>query len=216
MSLPCCRSHPRWRRQLSLLSLLQIINDIKANQQQCLRMEGKWDDAPQSLLENILEFEVTLLPIRDIMLRAAQAKWIGRLMAKSSIRGALLPTTEGRGYLESLIEIHYAIGSTKGDSTKPLIITDKDTITSPVEFPELLPQSSAGSLSESTVSTFEFENIRCSSESTDSFTLPTEEELFLTSLNGETDVFGSDVLVRKANRKAVSWFAGTSEVQAGG
>lgn len=55
-----------------LLSILQIINDIKANQQECLRlahraahlltalgrrMEGKWDDAPQSLLENIREFE---------------------------------------------------------------------------------------------------------------------------------------------------------------
>lgn len=47
--------------------------DIKANQQECVRlahraaqllmalgrrMEGKWDDAPQSLLENIREFEV--------------------------------------------------------------------------------------------------------------------------------------------------------------
>jgi hypothetical protein len=112
-----------------------------------------------------------------------------------------------------LIEIHYAIGSTKGDcSTKPLRITDENTVMSPVEFPEpLLPQSSAGSLSESTVSSFEFESLRSSSESTDSFTLveadsealitnsesetpailePTEEELFLADLGGETDEFG--------------------------
>ncbi len=47
--------------------------DIKSNQQECFRlahraarlltalgrrMEGKWDDAPESLLENIREFEV--------------------------------------------------------------------------------------------------------------------------------------------------------------
>lgn len=47
--------------------------DIKANQEGCFhlahraacllttlgrRMEGKWDDAPESLLENIREFEV--------------------------------------------------------------------------------------------------------------------------------------------------------------
>ena len=47
--------------------------DIKTNQQECFRlahraahlltalgrrMEGKWDDAPESLLENIREFEV--------------------------------------------------------------------------------------------------------------------------------------------------------------
>ena len=47
--------------------------EIKSNQQECIRlahraarlltalgqrMEGKWDDAPESLLENIREFEV--------------------------------------------------------------------------------------------------------------------------------------------------------------
>ncbi|KAI0260478.1 hypothetical protein BGY98DRAFT_1104650 [Russula aff. rugulosa BPL654] len=55
-----------------LLSVLQIIADVKTNQQDCVqfaqraarllmdlgrRMEGKWEDAPQSLLENILELE---------------------------------------------------------------------------------------------------------------------------------------------------------------
>ncbi|KAF8266686.1 hypothetical protein EI94DRAFT_1786796 [Lactarius quietus] len=250
-----------------LLSILQIISDIKTNQQECFRlahraarlltglgqrMEGKWDDAPESLLENIREFEVTLLSIRDFMLRAAQTKWIGRLIAKSSIQDALLHYDQQLRdaamsfQLASLIEIHYAIGSTKRDSsTNPPKITDEDTVTSPVEFPEpLISQSSAVALSESTVSSFEFEDIRCSSESTgSSFSLveaepealittsepqtpaipePTQEELFLADLSGETDEFGfrryhqSDVIVRKANRKAVGWFAGTSEAQAGG
>ncbi|KAI9451413.1 hypothetical protein BJY52DRAFT_1419138 [Lactarius psammicola] len=249
-----------------LLAILQIINDIKINQQECFRlahraarllmalgrrMEGKWDDAPESLLENIREFEVTLLSIRDFMLRAAQTKWIGRFMAKSSIQDALLHYEQQLGdaamsfQLASLIEIHYAIGSAKGDpSTKPPGITGEDIVTSPVEFPE--PLSSQLSTSESTISTFEFvnQNTRCSTESTDSsFTFveagpealvtesesqtpaipePTEEELFLADLSGETDEFGfrryhhSDVIVRKANRKAVGWFAGTSEAQAGG
>ena len=35
-------------------------------------------------------FFSTLLSIRDFMLRAAQTKWIGRFMAKSSIQDALL------------------------------------------------------------------------------------------------------------------------------
>ncbi|KAH9017393.1 hypothetical protein EDB85DRAFT_2294882 [Lactarius pseudohatsudake] len=244
-----------------LLAILQIVNDIKANQQECLRlahraarlltalgrrMEGKWDDAPESLLENIREFEVTLLSIRDFMLRAAQTKWIGRFMAKSSIQDALLRYEEQLRdaamsfQLASLIEIHYAIGS----STKSLRITGEDIVMSPVEFPE--PLLSQLSMSESTVSTFDFvdQNTRCSRESTESsFTFveadlealvtdsesqtpaipePTEEELFLSDLSGETDEFGfrryhqSDVIVRKANRKAVGWFAGISEAQAGG
>ena len=104
----------------------------------------------------------------------------------------------------------------KGDiSTKPLGITGEDIVPSPVEFPEpLLSQWSTGSQSESTVSTFEFENIRSSSESTESsFTFveaeadpealvtkfesqtpaipePTEEEVFLADLSEETDEFG--------------------------
>ncbi|KAH9003771.1 hypothetical protein EDB86DRAFT_2273783 [Lactarius hatsudake] len=249
-----------------LLAILQIVNDIKANQQECFRlahraarlltalgrrMEGKWDDAPESLLENIREFEVTLLSIRDFMIKAAQTKWIGRFMAKSSIQDALLRYEEQLRdaamsfQLASLIEIHYAIGSAKGDSsTKSLGITGEDIVTSPVEFPE--PLSSQLSMSESTVSTFDLvdQNTRCSRESTESsFTFveadpevlvtdsesqtptipePTEEELFLSDLSGETDEFGfrryhqSDVIVRKANRKAVGWFAGTSEAQAGG
>ena len=113
-----------------------------------------------------------------------------------------------------MIEIHYAIGSTKGDSsTKPLRVTDDDIVTSPVEFPEpLLSQSSIGSLSESTVSSLEFENLRCSSESMESsfsyveadpetvvtksesqtpaIPEPTEEEVFLANLSEETDEFG--------------------------
>lgn len=252
-----------------LLTILQIITDIKTNQQECFRlahraarllmalgrrMEGKWDDAPESLLENIREFETTLLSIRDFMLKAAQTKWIGRFMAKSSIQDALsqydqqLRDAAMSFQLASLIEIHYAIGSSReNSSTKPLRITGEDIVTSPVEFPEpLISQSAARSMSESIVSTFEPVNqsTRCSSESTDSsFTFveadpesfvtesepqapaipePTEEELFLADLSGETDEFGfrryhqSDVIVRKANRKAVGWFAGTSEAQAGG
>ncbi|KAI0274118.1 hypothetical protein BGY98DRAFT_996111, partial [Russula aff. rugulosa BPL654] len=55
-----------------LHSVLQIIADVKTNEQDCVRlarraarllmdlgrrMEGKWEDAPQSLLENTRELE---------------------------------------------------------------------------------------------------------------------------------------------------------------
>jgi hypothetical protein len=107
-----------------------ISQDIKTNQQDCVRlaqraarllmdlgrrMEGKWEDAPQSLLENIRELEAwvsrtralsslptphvllffrgflrTLLSMRDFMLKAAQTKWISRLVAKTRIQEALM------------------------------------------------------------------------------------------------------------------------------
>ncbi|KAI0274117.1 hypothetical protein BGY98DRAFT_1099198 [Russula aff. rugulosa BPL654] len=79
--------------------------DIKTNQQGWVQlvqraahllmdlgrhMEGKWEDAPRSLLENIRELEATLLSIRDFMLKAAQTEWISRLVAKTSIQEPLM------------------------------------------------------------------------------------------------------------------------------
>jgi hypothetical protein len=45
--------------------------------------------APSLMFTGVFFFS-TLLSIRDFMLRAAQTKWIGRFMAKSSIQDALL------------------------------------------------------------------------------------------------------------------------------
>ncbi|KAH9958780.1 hypothetical protein BC827DRAFT_551513 [Russula dissimulans] len=244
-----------------LLSILQIIADIKANQQECVRlaqraarllmalgrrMEGKWEDAPPSLLENICEFEATLLSIRDFMLKAVQTKWINRLVAKNSIQDSLirydqqLQDAAMSFQVSSLIEIHYAMGIRGGaPSSDPPRITDEDIVTSPIESPEILsswdgstavssfevmkhPRDSAGSsFSSFTLVDADPEALEPESESP-ATPGPTEEEEFLANMSGDTDEFGfrryhqSDVIIRKANRKAVGWFAGTSEAQAAG
>ncbi|KAI9509001.1 hypothetical protein F5148DRAFT_1283415 [Russula earlei] len=246
-----------------LLSILQIISDIKANQQDCIRlaqraarllvavgqrMEGKWEEAPQSLLENIREFEAMLLSIRDFMLKAAQAKWISRFVAKASIQDELMQYDQQLRdaamafQVSSLIEIHYAMGIMSGCSSKEAPrITDEDVVTSPTEASEVLSSLNV-SKSEFSASSFEVvkqsrgsigssfalidadtEALEPESESSPPATpVPTEEEEFLANINGDTDEFGfrryhqSDVIVRKANRKAVGWFSGTSEAQAGG
>ncbi|KAI0295110.1 hypothetical protein B0F90DRAFT_1670229 [Multifurca ochricompacta] len=245
-----------------LLAIIQIIADIKVNQEDCLRlaqraarlltaigqrMDGKWEDAPQSLLESIREFEATLLSIRDFMFKAAQTKWISRFVAKTNIQDALvqydqqLRDAATSFQVASLIEIHYAIGAMKGGSAKNLsTITDAEVVTSPIESLETRPlscstlESSFESIrrsrdsTESTISSFTFvdadpENLVPESDAQPpALPVPTEEEEFLDGINGETDEFGfrryhqSDVIVRRANRKAVGWFAGTSEAQAAG
>ncbi|KAI0255628.1 hypothetical protein BJV78DRAFT_1279363 [Lactifluus subvellereus] len=240
-----------------LLAILQIIADIKTNQQDCLRlaqraarllmvlgrrMEGKWDDAPQSLLENIREFEVTLLSIRDFMLKATQTTWINRFMAKTSIQDALLQYDQQLRdaamsfQVASLIEIHYAMRGVS--SNNPSRTTDGENITNPIESLEALSSSLGKSTLECSVSSFELaKQSRDYAESTvSSFSfveadpgclepaipVPAEEEEFLANITGDVDEFGfrryhqSDVILRKGNRKAVGWFAGTSEAQAGG
>ncbi|KAH9977429.1 hypothetical protein BJV74DRAFT_888489 [Russula compacta] len=249
-----------------LLSILQIIADIKTNQQDCVRlaqraarllmalgrrMEGKWEDGPQSLLENIREFEATLLSIRDFMLKAAQTKWISRFVAKTSIQDALMQYDQQLRdaamsfQVSSLIEIHYALGTMSGASSNyPPRIANEDIVTSPIESPEPT-EALCGSAFDCSISSFEvvnrFRSSTGSSHSSCTFVqpdseapepesespppptpVPTEEEEFLANMNGDTDEFGfrryhqSDVIIRKANRKAIGWFAGTSEAQAGG
>ena len=109
-----------------------------------------------------------------------------------------------------MIEIHYA----RDSSTKPPRITGEDIVPNPLEFPEPLLSTRQPDLRlNSRHILLEIENIRCSSESTefsstfveaeaDPETLvtksefqspaipePTEENVFLADLGGETDEY---------------------------
>ncbi|ETW79605.1 hypothetical protein HETIRDRAFT_445465 [Heterobasidion irregulare TC 32-1] len=90
---------------LAILGTVQASEAVKSNRDDCFRlarraarllidlgrrMEGKWENAPPALLENVREFERTLISIRDFMLGAAQVKWIDRFLQKSDIEAAIL------------------------------------------------------------------------------------------------------------------------------
>ncbi|KAI0028953.1 hypothetical protein K488DRAFT_57492, partial [Vararia minispora EC-137] len=116
--------------------------EVKANKAECARlayrasrmlldlgrrMEGKWDNAPAALLENVQEFERTLVHIRDFMTTASEEKWIRRFLAKGNFQDAVndfstqLDTAAQAFQLASLIEIHYMVGR----SLQPASISDE-------------------------------------------------------------------------------------------
>ncbi|KAI0288481.1 hypothetical protein BC826DRAFT_1037908 [Russula brevipes] len=87
-----------------VLSILQIISDVKTNQQGCIllvqrtigmlvflqkHMEGK-RDAPQSLLDDIREFEDTLRSIHKFMFQLTKMNSFRRGLEKSRIQDELL------------------------------------------------------------------------------------------------------------------------------
>ncbi|TFY77092.1 hypothetical protein EWM64_g6919 [Hericium alpestre] len=112
-----------------VLTILETVRDVKSNQQDCSRlsrraarllvdlanrMEGKWETAPKALIENVREFERTLVCIRDFMKDMAHANWVNRILSKSSIEAALddfnyaLEESARAFQIASLIEIHHA------------------------------------------------------------------------------------------------------------
>ncbi|KAJ7656678.1 hypothetical protein B0H17DRAFT_358540 [Mycena rosella] len=78
-------------------------------------MSGRWDQAPPSLIKNLARFQETLESILNFMRQAASAKWVSRLLRKTSIQAALSQYHEelndaARSFqISSLIEIHYAL-----------------------------------------------------------------------------------------------------------
>ncbi|KAI0270395.1 hypothetical protein BC834DRAFT_967197 [Gloeopeniophorella convolvens] len=247
-----------------VLTILKTIADIKINQLECFRlarrtarlltdlgrrMKGKWEDAPESLLENIRDFEITLLSIQDFMLKASQTKWISRFVGKTGIEDSLmhyeqlLEDAAMSFQVSSLIEIHYALGAIKGTTSNNVAeVTGDEFVTSPIsDSLEALPPPTSRSMStlvsedagswdrprdstDSTTSSFllvECDAVNVVQEEPET-PRPTEEDEFLATLSEEADEFGfrryhqSDVIVRKANRKAVGWFSGTSEAQVAG
>ncbi|KAI0041685.1 hypothetical protein FA95DRAFT_1640934 [Auriscalpium vulgare] len=258
-----------------VLTIIQMVADIKINQNDCVRlarraarllvdlgkrMEGKWDDAPRALLDNIADFEITCISIRDFMQKASEGSWFSRFVSKAMIETALtdyerqLDDAAIAFQMASLIEIHYAIGtlqrsSTGGSLQRSSTGRSLQLIDSPVSMSPALgsidPSTQLSQLSQSatlvdadpeelSLSKASFDSSRASSfvlveetgpaEVTEPAVppLPTEEEVFLASITEANDEFGfrryhqSDVIIRKANRKAVGWFAGTADAQANG
>ncbi|KAI0288486.1 hypothetical protein BC826DRAFT_689231 [Russula brevipes] len=222
-----------------VLSILQIISDVKTNRQGCnrlarratgllvllqTRMEGK--KAPKSLLDDIHEFEGTLSSIYEYMCRLSQMNPIRRGLEKAKIQDELiqheqeLSWAEGRFQLSSFIEMRCVLGAPNAASSNtPARIPDQDqdVITNTIGSPGA--SSSLGwSPFHSPVTRYEV--VKRSSGHVGS-PLPanavyTEEEEFLANMSGDTDEFGfrnyhqSDVIIGKANRKAIGWFSGTS------
>ncbi|KAI0288497.1 hypothetical protein BC826DRAFT_1107713 [Russula brevipes] len=223
-----------------VLSILQIVSDVKTNRQGCIRlaqwamdllvllqsrMEGK-QDAPKSLLDDIDEFEGTLSSIYEYMCRLSQMNRIRRGLEKAKIQDELtqheqkLSRAERRFQLSSSIEMRYAVGapSAASSNTPPRVPDqDQDDVTNTIGSPGV--SSSLGwSPFDSPMTRSEVVKRSCGHVGSPLLAnaVYTEEEEFLANMSGDTDEFGfrnyhqSDVIIGKANRKAVGWFSGTS------
>ncbi|KAI0052477.1 hypothetical protein FA95DRAFT_1325870 [Auriscalpium vulgare] len=192
-----------------LTAVLKTIAAVKVNQEQCLRigeraaralaalgvqMEGKWDTAPQSLLDNLYALESTLSGLQDSMRRLSQANWRKRLLSKSQIEDTLqqceLRLDEALQCFQftSLIQIHYAFGS-----RQDRCVSNGDlTVAMSSDVPEPAPSTTtAGGLEE-----------------------------FLATLREPEDDFGfrryhpSEVVLSKPNPWRSGWFSELSDAQA--
>ncbi|KAI0289120.1 hypothetical protein BC826DRAFT_1187974 [Russula brevipes] len=226
----------------AVLSILQIVSDVKTNRQGCIRlaqwvmdllvflqsrMEGK-QDAPKSLLDDIHEFERTLLSIYEYMCRLSQMNRIRRGLEKAKIQEELMQHEQKLtcdwaewDQLSLSIETSYVLGVlSAASSNTPARIPDQDqdVVTNTIGSPGA--SSSLGlSPFDSPVTRSEVVKRSCGHAGSPLPTnaVYTEEEEFLAIMSGDADEFGfrkyhqSDVIVGKANRKAIGWFSGTSE-----
>jgi hypothetical protein len=198
----------------AVLSILQIVSDVKTNRQGCIRlaqwamdllvllqtrMEGK-QDAPKSLLDDIHEFEETLSSIYEYMCRLSQMNRIRRGLEKAKIQEELmqheqkLSRAERRFQVSSSIETRYVLGvlSAASSNTPPRIPDqDQGVATNTIRSPGA--SSSLGwSPFDSPVTRSEVVMRSCGHVGS---LLPanavyTEEEEFLANMSGDTDEFG--------------------------
>ncbi|KIK80862.1 hypothetical protein PAXRUDRAFT_764104 [Paxillus rubicundulus Ve08.2h10] len=89
----------------------QILVDID-NQ-----MRGRWDSAPELLIQNLQKFEETLKLVHEFMRRLADSKWSDRFLRKNSIEDALCEYTRlmeeaAQSFqLTTLIDLHYTVST---------------------------------------------------------------------------------------------------------
>ncbi|THH31372.1 hypothetical protein EUX98_g2807 [Antrodiella citrinella] len=121
-----------------LLVIFQTIQNVQTNRNDCYRlarrclsllvdmrdqMDGRWEDAPESLLRNFAKFEQTLEGIRNFMTREADNKWRTRLIRKSTIEEALaefnlkLDDAARTFQISTLINIQLALGGLSQSSS---------------------------------------------------------------------------------------------------
>ncbi|KAI0288491.1 hypothetical protein BC826DRAFT_1188382 [Russula brevipes] len=223
-----------------VLSILQIVSDVKTNRQGCTRLarramgllvllqtriEGK--QAPKSLLDDIHEFEGTLSSIYEYMCRLSQMNRIRRGLEKAKIQDELiqheqeLSWAEGRFQVGRSISYSFFIGSapSAASSNTPARIPDQhqDATTNTIGSPGA-SSSSGWSPFDSPVTRSEVVKRSCGHVGSP---LPanavyTEGEEFLANMSGDIDEFGfrnyhqSDVTIGNTSRKGIGWFSGTS------
>ncbi|TDL27145.1 hypothetical protein BD410DRAFT_836216 [Rickenella mellea] len=237
-----------------VLVILDTIQRIESNKDACFRlarraartlmdlklqMEGKWDDAPKALIDNIARFESTLLSIRDYMLELAKVKWMGRFLQKATIEADLdnydnlLNEAERSFQLVSLIEIHYAVGmlrSSKVESKSDAETRDTQHTTEP---PPSYSQTAAIITSEETQESCHLERSKPDPEpKPDPETFQSDASLQVCSMDThvkrfEEDLAGlddygfkryhqSEVRLRSNLRSTDPFWSGSSVADAGG
>ncbi|KZT64855.1 hypothetical protein DAEQUDRAFT_769356 [Daedalea quercina L-15889] len=124
-----------------LLEIFRTIQKIQSNKAECERlasrcltilgrardqMDGRWEDAPPSLLKALKTFEATLESVHVFLACEASKDWRTRLGRKRTIEKALnnfavrLDDAERSFQIATLINIHYAVGDKKKDTTSQL------------------------------------------------------------------------------------------------
>ncbi|OCH91320.1 hypothetical protein OBBRIDRAFT_887032 [Obba rivulosa] len=121
-----------------LLCIFETIQSLQTNRSECYRlarrclslltdvrdsMDGRWEDAPESLLRVLKKFERTLESIHEYMQGEAENKWRTRFVRKSSIEEALahynreLDDAARSFQVATLINIHYSVGDRARSTT---------------------------------------------------------------------------------------------------
>ncbi|KAI0039613.1 hypothetical protein FA95DRAFT_1003428 [Auriscalpium vulgare] len=114
----------------ALISVLDAYTLVQVNRDRCFRlaqraftilceledaMDGKWDDAPPVLLDNVVKFENVLLSLRDAMKQIASASIARRILFGSKFSGLLdeherrLQDMQATFQVTSIVAVQYAL-----------------------------------------------------------------------------------------------------------
>ncbi|KAF8130317.1 hypothetical protein EV363DRAFT_1432216 [Boletus edulis] len=122
-----------------VLLMLETVQNIQTNKDGCIslarraaqilvdidhQMRGRWDSAPERLVQSLQKFEGTLKLIHDFMKRLADSKWSDRFLRKNAIEDALakhtmlLDDATQSFQLATLIDLHYTVGTLSRNNTE--------------------------------------------------------------------------------------------------
>ncbi|KAI0052469.1 hypothetical protein FA95DRAFT_1324926 [Auriscalpium vulgare] len=192
-----------------LAATLKAMAAVKTNQERCMRigeraaralealdtqMDGRWDSAPRSLLENLYALESTLSGLHESMRRLSRASWRRRLLSKPQIEDTMqqcearLDEALQAFQLSSLIQINFAVGTQQGTlpAERSVVLSTVPSVIVDVALPK-----------------------------------PEIEEIddFLETLSAPIDKFGfrryhaTEVLLTKAHPRRIGWFSDLSEAR---
>ncbi|KAI0944487.1 hypothetical protein AcW1_002181 [Taiwanofungus camphoratus] len=238
-----------------LQKIFQTIQTIQTNRDDCYhlarrclsllldirdQMDGRWDDAPQSLIKALKKFEQTLESINEYMRNEAAIKWRSRLLRKNAIENALVQYNSAlddaaRSFqIATLVNIHYAVGDRSTSSKPTLAITLPETCVTDVErltSSPALKKSTANQIhctsedgvdltrnalsSEACVAVSESPSYHSVISSVVPATVPKADTAFLNN-HGFRRYHQSELIIQGRSRIKEGWWAGAMDVQAGG